>query len=176
MVGAVLREQHVEVHAELLDGTSLQLLDPHPLLGARHLVAMNRIGQPLQFHGQLARFGPDPLELGHPLGSYVLRGHPGLRGGAQGILDAGHHVVGDRHHGARRGQVMGRPCPTLFGLDPGLPLVCGGLAQRRRPGLSGPHSLLAGANGQPRLDFGLRRRRQRVSQARSLISVVLHRD
>ena len=45
---AVLRDQRLGLDAELLQRLLLQRLDPQPLLGAGHLVAVHAVGEPLQ--------------------------------------------------------------------------------------------------------------------------------
>ena len=61
---AILLDQHVRVDAQLLDRLCLQGLDAQPLLGARHLVAMNRVGEIAQIIAQRADLAPDKGQRG----------------------------------------------------------------------------------------------------------------
>ncbi len=55
LVGAVLGDQAVGVQAELVERPLLELLDPHPLLGAGHLVAVDGVDQLVVLAGQVAQ-------------------------------------------------------------------------------------------------------------------------
>ena len=63
LVGAVLGDQDVAVEAELLERALLELLDPHPLLGAGHLVAVDGVDELVVLAGQVAQPGADGEQL-----------------------------------------------------------------------------------------------------------------
>ena len=63
LVGAVLGDQRVGVEAELLEGALLELLDPHLLLGAGHLVAVHGVDQLVVLAGQVAQPGANGEQL-----------------------------------------------------------------------------------------------------------------
>ena len=55
LVGAVVGDQRVGVEAELLERPLLELLDPHPLLGAGHLVAVDGVDQLVVLAAEVAQ-------------------------------------------------------------------------------------------------------------------------
>ena len=55
LVGAVVGDQRLLVEAELLERALGELLDPHPLLGAGHLVAVDGVDQLVVLAGQVAQ-------------------------------------------------------------------------------------------------------------------------
>ena len=60
---AVVVDQPVGVHAELLERTLLELLDPHLLLGARHLVAVHGVDQLVVLAPQVTQRGAGCQQL-----------------------------------------------------------------------------------------------------------------
>ena len=54
LVGTVVADERLEVEAELVERPLLELLHPHPLLGAQHLVAVHGVGQRRQLGLELA--------------------------------------------------------------------------------------------------------------------------
>ena len=62
-LGSVVPHERVGVEAELLEGPLLQLLDPHPLLGPGHLVAVDRVDQLVVLAAEVAQPAADVEEL-----------------------------------------------------------------------------------------------------------------
>ena len=63
LVGAVVGDQRLGVEAELLERPLLELLDPHPLLGAGHLVAVHGVDQLVVLAAELAQPATDGEQL-----------------------------------------------------------------------------------------------------------------
>ena len=57
LVGAVVGDQPVGIEPELLQRPLLELLDPHPLLGAGHLVAVDGVDQLVVLAVEVAQRG-----------------------------------------------------------------------------------------------------------------------
>ncbi len=66
LVGAVVGDQRVGVEAELLERPLLELLDPHPLLGAGHLVAVDGVDQLVVLAAEVAQRGAHGQQLAAP--------------------------------------------------------------------------------------------------------------
>ena len=151
LVRPELLDERRGVDAELLDRPGLELLDPQPLLGARDLVAVDRVGQLAQLVLEDGDVAPQDAEL------RVARG-PGLLGpAAQGVGLLGGPGHDPRGVGGAHPDGLGHLClaqPTLPArLVPGagLDLRGGGGLQRGRAVVQGPAALLPGPQRQPQL-------------------------
>ena len=97
--------RHVAVDAELLERALLELLDPHLLLGAGHLVAVDGVDQLVVLAGQVAQLGAN----GEQLLLATLAGALDLRAGRGGPADRDVEPV--QHEGDRRRRPPGPPRP-----------------------------------------------------------------
>ena len=153
-VGAVLGDQVVGGHPELLEDMLLELLDAQRRLRFGDLVAMQRVGE----RGDL--------------GAQFVDLFAGLRQRAGPVLTFGGDLVaGPRRHSHRRAQPL-RDKPSGLGdrrrdrsgvlarlagalrAQPGLTFRGSGAAQRIRPSANGIRTFLGGAHRQPRLHLG----------------------
>ena len=155
LVGAVVGHQAVGVEAELLERALLELLDPHPLLGAGHLVAVHGVDQLVVLAGQVAQPGPDVEQV-------ALASLPGLLDGAASLGGALHrHLeplerVADRDpHGLGGPALAEQALAALGGAGPGLALGPGGAHQRVGAAVQRAGALLGGAQGQPGVHLAL---------------------
>ena len=151
MLGPKLLDELSGIHAQFLDGALVQLIEPHLLLRAHHLVTVRFVREPAVLARQL-------LDVGAHLGESrrALR-TPGLDVGPR-VVRHGHRLVDHRkrrrdscHHFARG---LGLLLPALSGLLGARPRVALG---RNGPleafGTSGERtrSFLRRAQGEPRL-------------------------
>ncbi len=168
-VGAVLLGERLGVDPEVLHRLGLERLDPQPLLGAGHLVAVDRRGERLELGLQLAGAGAQREELALAHRPRLLGGVAFVRRHRQRDLEPRERRVGPGVHGGRDG---GGPRPRLATL--GRPGPRGALGDGRALELLGPagegaHPLLARADREPCLDLGLtgqHRRPRRAGRAR----------
>ena len=137
-LGAVLGDQRLDLDAVLLHGLLFELFEPHPLLGARDLVPVRRVGQLIQLAGQLAAPGAQQAEPRLALGPLLLRlltHRPGLR---QRHLQAGERLLHAGDDGLRDPHLRARSGLTLRG--PVARLALGGRAPVQRVGAARPAS------------------------------------
>ena len=155
LVGAVVGDQHVGVEAELLERALLELLDPHLLLGAGHLVAVHGVDQLVVLTGQVAQPGAD----GEQLLLAALAGPLDLGAGRGGPADRDVEPV--EHVGDRGADRLGglalaeQPGPALDLAGAGLALLLGGAQQLVGPAVQGAGPLLGGAQREPGLHLAL---------------------
>ena len=162
------------VEAELLERALLELLDPHLLLGAGHLVAVDGVDELVVLAGQVAQPGAD----GEQLLLAALAGPLDLRAGRCGPADRDVEPV--EHVRRPRRRPPGPPRPSRSSraraLDlagAGLALVLGGAQQLVGPAVQGARPLLGGAQREPGLHLALAGTRGRPRRAARASSVDL---
>lgn len=130
---AVLGDEPRRLHAQLFQRLRLQLLDPHPLLGAEHLTAVDGVGQLVELGLEVAPRAPGggQLLLAKDLGG--LRGGPLLLRTAQRHLDMGEQLPRTGGDGLRDGRLVPQPRPSLLGTRACLALRTRGPVQRVGP-------------------------------------------
>ena len=153
-MGAELLDQHLGVDTQLLDRLGLQRLDAQALLGARHLVAMDRVGEVAQVvterpdltpHQRQRRIALRAASLGvNPLGGRLFQctGHT-LHGVCRAATDR------DRDRGLALATLPAR-CGTFTGCE----LCKGSRLQRLHPALHGTGAFLARTQAQAKLGLG----------------------
>ena len=168
LLGAVLGDQAGLVEPDLLQRPLDQLLDPHPLLGAGHLVAVHRIDELVVLAGQVAQPRPHQQELLLALAACGLGERPRLGSKVHRDLQPGQ----DRRHrdpDRMRGQTLtDQPFATFDRPGSGLPLGLRRTHQPVRAAVEGTRALLAGAQRQSRVGLGLSRGTCRVREAFAL--------
>ena len=155
LVGPVLGDELLRVEAEFAERAVDELLDPHPVLDAHHLVLVGAADDLVEPGRRRLRRVPGLRGAGLGLAAGLLGG-VALRGGAlPGALDA----VGEDQRGLVHdpgdlrlpAQLLG----ALLRLGAGLPLVLGGALQRVGPTRDGLRLLLDAAQRQPGVHLGL---------------------
>ncbi len=154
LVGTELLHQRLGVDAQLLDGLGLHGLDPQPLLGARHLVAVDGVGELAQVVLQDGDLAPHLAQRLVALGALLLGGRALAATRCRGVRDEGGGVGGSAAHGLGHRRLA--LAPLLAGSEPlaGGELVAGRALEGVGATLEGAAALLLGAQGQAQL--GLR--------------------
>ena len=165
LVGTVVADERLEVEAELVERALLELLHPHPLLGAQHLVAVHGVGQlpsaPPRARGpcRASRRGRARGRTGpaRPRTTLDRRGQRTLQPGQHHVHALADRVGGVRPHGSGARDVPWHgPAPVA----PARPTCAGcrrgragrGRAPRRCATRAGPPSRLAAPAVRPRRD------------------------
>ena len=172
-LGAVVGDQAVDVHAELLERALLELLDAHPLLGAGHLVAVHGVDQLVVLAAQVAHRGADGEQL--------------LLALLAGLLDLG-ALVGGQHHralqrvqddtdggpdGLGRPPLADQPLAALGGPGAGVALGLRGAGQRVGAAVQRAGPLLGRAQREPGVHLALPRGAGGLDEALALAGVRL---
>ena len=146
----------VGVEAELLERALLELLDPHPLLGAGHLVAVHGVDQLVVLAGQVAQpaRGRRAAACSRPCAGLLDRG-AGLGGPVDRDLEPVEHDA-DRDADRLGGPALAeQPLAALDRAGAGLALGLGGAEQLVGPAVQRAGPLLGGAQRQPGVHLGL---------------------
>ena len=149
LVGPVVGDQAVGVEAELVERTLLELLDPHPLLGAGHLVAVHGVDQLVEVAPQVAHPLARLAELLLAAGAPLLHAGPLGRGQGHGLLEPGQHESGAAADGLTDAALVEQLLAASDRGCAGLALGPGGTEQRVGAAVQRAGPFLGGAQGQP---------------------------
>ena len=144
LVGAEVGQQVLGGHAQFLQGTGFECLDPQAVLRACKLIAVHRVGEPGQFRGRVGVGRADRGEFGVACGAGFLGAVPFPCSQGQGVLQMRQHGPGCGGDRVGAGLLGGTPAGAFSGGFAGPAF-----------GLSGPFQGV-GASGH-RLELFLRR-------------------
>ena len=158
LVGAVLRHQGLGVEPELLERPLLELLDPHLLLGAGHLVAVHAVDQLVEVAAEVAHPLAGLAQLLLAAGACLL--DPGALGGGGGdrLLQAREHDGRTASDRLAEATLALQLLAAGDGRGAGVALGLGRPEQGVGAAVECPGALLGRPQRQPRLHLGRPRR------------------
>ena len=115
LVGPVLGDQSLDLEPELLERPRFQRLHAQTQLGARHLVLVHGVGEPVELGAEVAQAGPDVAQrlLAPGAGGLDVGSPPG--GLLDGRLESRQHDVADGDDRLGRPRTRGSAAPGARG-------------------------------------------------------------
>ena len=150
----VVGDQPVGVEAELVERPLLELLDPHPLLGAGHLVAVHGVDQLVEVAAQVAHLLARLAQLLLAPGPPLLDARAFGSGQGHGLLEPRQHPRGAAADGLAHAPLVEQLLAAGDRCRPSLALGPGGPEQRVGAAVQGAGPLLGRAQGEPRVHLG----------------------